>query len=64
MTQTATETIANSDKSNVLEAYTQRSVYGYLLNDIFSGFNTARIAAWLKLTQLECASDLKTHKCC
>ena len=26
---------------------------------MFSGFNTARKAAWLKLTQLECASDRK-----
>ena len=26
---------------------------------MFSGFSTVRKAAWLKLTQLECASDRK-----
>ena len=26
---------------------------------MFSGFNTARKAAWLKLTRLECANDRK-----
>ena len=28
-------------------------------DDMVSGFNTARKAAWLNLTQLECVSDHK-----
>ena len=50
-------------KGIVLEAYTQTKRAGICfacaLHDMFSGFNTARKAAWLKLTQLERASDRK-----
>ena len=31
-------------------------------DDMFPGLNTARKAAWLKLTQLECASDRKDSR--
>ena len=55
MIQTATETIGNDVKGSVLEAYTQTKRTGIcvacVLDDMFSGFNTARKAAWLKLTQ-------------
>ena len=50
-------------KGSVLEAYTQTKrtdiCFACALDDMFSDFNTARKAAWLKLTQLECASDRK-----
>ena len=61
MIQTATETIGNGDKKKRIEAYTQTKrtdiCFACELREMFSGFNTTRKAAWLKLTQLECASD-------
>ena len=50
-------------KGSVLEAYTQTKFTDICvaceLDDMFCGFNTARKAAWLKSTQLKCASDRK-----
>ena len=47
MIQTATETIGNGDKRKRIDI-----CFTCLLDDIFSGFNTGRKAAWLYLTQL------------
>ena len=64
MAQTATETTGNGDKIkrtwsvHTNEAYTG-ICFACEFDGVFSGFNTARKAAWLKLTQLECASDRK-----
>ena len=57
MIQTATETIGNGDKGSVLVKCTDIYLLVSLTCFVFFGFNTARKAAWLKLTQLECARD-------
>ena len=45
-------------KGSVLEVYTQTGIcVACELDGMFSSLNTARKAAWLKLTQLEYASD-------
>ena len=50
-------------KGSVLEVFTQTKrtdiCFACAFDDMFSGFNTARKAAWLKLTPLEYASDRK-----
>ena len=49
MVETATETIGKGDKRKRTDICVACE-----LDNMFSGFNTARKAAWLKLTQLEC----------
>ena len=50
-------------KGSVLEAYAQTKRtdiwVACAFDDMSSGFNTARKVVWLKLAQLECASDRK-----
>ena len=50
--QTSNDTIGNGDKRK-----RTNTCFTCVLDDMFSCFNTARKAAWLYLTQLECASD-------
>ena len=54
MVETATETIGKGDKRKRTDICVACE-----LDNMFSGFNTARKAAWLKLTPLEYASDRK-----
>ena len=54
MLQTATETIGKGDKRKRTDI-----CFACALDEVFSSFNTSRETAWLKLTQLQCASDLK-----
>ena len=44
-----------------METYLERTdiCFACALDDMFSGFETTRKVVWLKLTQLECASDRK-----
>ena len=50
--QALNDTIGNGDKRKRTNI-----CFSCVLDDMFSGFNTARKAAWLYLMQLECASD-------
>ena len=62
MIQTATETNGKGDKRKRTHKRSVRIIcFACALDEMFSGFkfNTARKAAWLKLTQLKCASDRK-----
>ena len=59
--------VHTNDKA-YLKVHTNDKVHGYLSclehDDMFPSFSTARKAAWLVLTELECDSDRKIHKSC